>query len=220
MNVKIEPSWKEVLSDEFEKPYFKSLVSFVKSEYQTKEIYPPAGQIFAAFNKTPFENVRVVILGQDPYHGARQAHGLSFSVIEGVRTPPSLANIYKELKSDIGTEISPSGDLSRWAEQGVLLLNATLTVESGKPGSHQQKGWEEFTDSVISLLNSKKEHLVFMLWGSYAQKKGQIIDSQRHLVLKAAHPSPFSADNGFFGSRPFSQANAYLIMHNMDPIEW
>lgn len=220
MDVKIEESWKDAIGDQFEKPYFHTLAGFVRSEYQTKTIYPKASNIFAAFNETPFDQVKVVILGQDPYHGPNQAHGLSFSVLEGVRIPPSLSNIYKEIQSDLGQSISDSGNLDRWAKQGVLLLNATLTVEAGKPGSHQHKGWEEFTDAVIKILNDKREHLVFMLWGSYAQKKGEHIDQKKHLVLSAAHPSPFSADRGFFGSRHFSQANAYLILHDIEPITW
>jgi uracil-DNA glycosylase len=220
MNVKIEPGWKKVLSPEFEKPYFSALAEFVRNEYKTKIVYPPASRIFAAFNETPFDDVKVVILGQDPYHGPNQAHGLSFSVVEGVRTPPSLVNIYKEIETDLGKKVPSSGNLERWAKQGVLLLNATLTVEGGKPGSHQHKGWEEFTDAVIKVINEKKEHVVFMLWGSYAQKKGEHIDQKKHLVLSSAHPSPFSADRGFFGSRHFSQANAYLILHDQNPINW
>lgn len=220
MDVKIEPSWKTVLKEEFNKPYFKALTDFVRERYKTGVVYPPAKNIFSAFDETPFDSVKVVILGQDPYHGPKQAHGLAFSVSEGVRTPPSLINIYKELKSDIGDTSSTSGNLVRWAKQGVLLLNATLTVESGKPGSHQHKGWEEFTDAVIATLNERKSGLVFILWGSYAQKKGSSIDKNKHLVLEAPHPSPFSAERGFFGSRPFSQTNAYLIMTGNDPIVW
>lgn len=220
MDVKIEDSWKNILKEEFDKPYFKELTDFVRGEYKSKNIYPPASKIFSAFNETSFNNVKVVILGQDPYHGAGQANGLSFSVSEGIRTPPSLQNIYKEMKSDLGKEIPESGNLEKWAKQGVLLLNATLTVEAGKPGSHQHKGWETFTDSVVKLLNDKKTHLVFILWGSYAQKKGEQIDRNKHLVLEAPHPSPFSADRGFFGSRPFSQTNAYLVMNDIEPIEW
>ncbi len=220
MDVKIEPSWKTVLQTEFDKPYFKKLTQFVKSEYKNKTVYPPSSKIFTAFNETPFDQVRVVILGQDPYHGANQANGLSFSVSEGIRTPPSLQNIYKEIKTDIGIRTKDSGDLERWARQGVLLLNATLTVEAGKPGSHQNKGWEVFTDAVIKILNEKKEHLVFILWGAYAQKKGEHIDKQKHLVLASPHPSPFSADRGFFGSRPFSKANTYLIRHEEEAVSW
>jgi uracil-DNA glycosylase len=220
MDVKIEQKWKEVLAPEFERPYFKELADFVKSEYKTKKIYPPPAHIFEAFNRTPFDDVRVVILGQDPYHGAGQAHGLCFSVGHGVRTPPSLVNIYKEIKADTGEDAPNDGNLEHWAEQGVLLLNATLTVEAGKPGSHQHQGWEEFTDAVIHALAEQKEHIVFMLWGAYAQKKGAFIDREKHLVLEAPHPSPFSADRGFFGCKHFSQANAYLFAHGSDPIEW
>lgn len=220
MDVKIEPTWKKVLRDEFEKDYFQKLTEFVKEEYKTKTVYPAPSRIFAAFNETPFDKVKVVILGQDPYHGPNQANGLSFSVSEGIHSPPSLLNIYKEIQTDLGKSIPKSGNLERWAKQGVLLLNATLTVEGGKPGSHQHKGWEEFTDAVIKILNEKKEHLVFILWGSYAQKKGAMIDTTKHLVISSPHPSPFSADRGFFGSRPFSQANAYLIMNDIDPIDW
>lgn len=220
MEVKIDASWKEVLDTEFEKDYFKNLANFVKDEYKNKIIYPKAKNIFAAFDATPFKDVKVIILGQDPYHGQNQANGLSFSVSEGIRTPPSLINIYKEIKSDLGKDIPESGNLERWAHQGVLLLNATLTVEASKPGSHQNKGWETFTDAVVKTLNDKKEHLVFILWGSYAQKKGAHIDREKHLVLESPHPSPFSADRGFFGSRPFSKANAYLIMNDLEPIEW
>lgn len=219
MDVKIEDSWKEALKEEFEKPYFKSLAAFVKEQYTTSQVYPPPKQIFAAFNETPFNKVRVVILGQDPYHGQGQANGLAFSVAEGIRTPPSLVNIYKEIKNDLGKEVPSSGNLERWAKQGVLLLNATLTVEAGKPGSHQHKGWEEFTDAVIKILNDQKEHLVFILWGSYAQKKGAIIDRSKHLVLESAHPSPYSAER-FFGNRHFSQTNAYLVMNDVEPISW
>lgn len=220
MDVKIDESWKAALKEEFEKPYFQDLAAFVKEEYKTKTIYPAAKNIFAAFNNTPFDAVKVVILGQDPYHGTGQAHGLSFSVQEGVKNPPSLQNIFKELKSDLAKDPPQSGDLTRWAKQGVLLLNATLTVVAGQAGSHQHKGWEEFTDSVIKLLNEKKEHLVFILWGAYAQKKADMIDKTKHLILQSAHPSPFSADRGFFGSRPFSQTNAYLVMTDQEPINW
>jgi len=215
----MEPSWKKALAEEFNKPYFTELATFIRSEYKNKTIYPPASRIFAAFNETPFDQVKVIILGQDPYHGPNQANGLSFSVAEGIRTPPSLQNIFKEIQSDIGTQVPQSGNLERWSQQGVLLLNATLTVQAGKPGSHQHKGWEEFTDSVIRVLN-EKEHLVFVLWGAYAQKKGEQIDQNKHLVLTSAHPSPFSADRGFFGSRPFSQANAYLVFNDQEPIKW
>ncbi len=208
------------MQPEFDKPYFEELTKFVKKEYQEKTIFPPASRIFAAFNETPFESVKVVILGQDPYHGVAQANGLSFSVSDGIRTPPSLQNIYKEIQSDLKKNPPESGNLERWSRQGVLLLNATLTVESGKPGSHQNKGWEQFTDAVVKILNEKKQNVVFILWGAYAQKKGEHIDRAKHLVIESAHPSPFSADKGFFGSRPFSQTNAYLVMHDLEPIEW
>lgn len=219
MNVRIEPSWAAALAPEFEKPYFKTLTDFVRDEYRTKTIYPPPGKIFQAFNSCPFDEVKVVILGQDPYHGPGQAHGLCFSVNDSVPIPPSLQNIYKELFSDVGVPPASSGNLQRWADQGVLLLNATLTVQAGKPGSHQGHGWEEFTDAAIRTLAERREHLVFLLWGAYAQKKGAVIDSKKHLVLKAAHPSPFSA-SGFFGSKPFSKTNAYLIEQGKKPILW
>lgn len=220
MDVKIEPSWKEVLKEEFSKPYFQELTEFVKSEYKSKTTYPPGSKIFSAFNETPFDKVKVVILGQDPYHGVNQANGLAFSVSDGVTIPPSLVNIYKEIKNDLKKETPSSGNLERWAKQGVLLLNATLTVSAGSPGSHQNKGWETFTDAVIKQLNEKRENLVYILWGSYAQKKGEHIDSTKNLVLTSAHPSPFSADRGFFGSKPFSQTNAYLVFHDQEPIDW
>src|SRR5690606_33202055 len=210
MNVKIEPSGKEVLKEEFGKPYFKNRVELVKNEYQSHTIYPPGKQIFSAFDHTPCDDVKVVIIGQDPYHGAGQAHGLSFSVPEGIKQPPSLKNIFKELDSDLGIPAVQSGNLERWAEQGVLLLNATLTVRASQAGSHQNKGWEEFTDAAIQKLSDEKEHLVFILWGAYAQKKGSIIDSSKHFIIKSPHPSPFSAHNGFFGSKPFSKTNSYL----------
>ncbi|WP_266205319.1 uracil-DNA glycosylase [Pontibacter kalidii] len=220
MHVKIEESWQNVLQDEFEKPYFKELVSFVKDEYTSQKVYPPGNQIFNAFEMCPFDKVEVVILGQDPYHGPNQANGLAFSVSDKVRTPPSLLNIFKEIKSDLGKDLPPNGNLERWAEQGVLLLNATLTVRAGDAGSHQKKGWEEFTNAVVQKVNELKENVVFMLWGAYAQKKGAFIDERKHLVLKAAHPSPFAADRGFFGSRHFSKANAYLEQHGKKPIDW
>jgi uracil-DNA glycosylase len=221
MSVKIEESWRKVLAPEFEKPYFQHLIAFVKGEYATTTVYPAGAQIFHAFEACPFDKVKVVILGQDPYHGKGQAHGLSFSVAPGVRTPPSLHNIFKELQSDLpGTPAPPDGNLDRWAQQGVLLLNATLTVRASDPGSHQKKGWEQFTDAVIQQISDRKEHVVFILWGAYAQKKGEIIDAKKHLVLKAAHPSPYAADRGFFGSRPFSQTNAYLEQHGEQPIHW
>ncbi|MBO7181117.1 MAG: uracil-DNA glycosylase [Bacteroidales bacterium] len=220
MNVTIEESWKRVLSGEFEKEYFKTLRDFIHSEYRTKTIYPPAKQIFNAFDSCPFESVKVVILGQDPYHEPSQAHGLSFSVLPPCPPPPSLVNIYKEIRSDIGTLVSANGDLTAWSRQGVLLLNATLTVEAHKAGSHQNKGWETFTDSAIKALAENREHLVFMLWGSYAQRKGAFIDRSRHLVLQAPHPSPLSAYRGFFGCKHFSSANAYLISQGLSPIVW
>ncbi|MCJ8167090.1 uracil-DNA glycosylase [Pontibacter sp. E15-1] len=220
MNVKIEESWQNVLQDEFEKPYFKNLVSFVKDEYTSQKVYPPGSQIFSAFEKCPFEEVKVVILGQDPYHGPNQANGLAFSVSEKVRIPPSLLNIFKEIKNDLDKDMPATGNLERWAEQGVLLLNATLTVRAATAGSHQKKGWEEFTDVVVQKVNDLKEHVVFMLWGAYAQKKGAFIDESKHLVLRAAHPSPFAADRGFFGNHHFSKANKYLQEHGMQPIDW
>ena len=217
----MEPSWKKTLADEFEKPYFKELAAFVKEEYLNGTVYPHPKNIFSAFDLTPFTEVKVVILGQDPYHGASQAHGLSFSVTEGVRNPPSLQNIFKEIESDIGVRpYVENGDLSRWAKQGVLLLNATLTVRASTPGSHQGKGWEQFTDAVIQALSDKREHLVFILWGNYAKAKGAHIDRTRHLAIESPHPSPFSAHNGFFGSKPFSKANTYLKEHGQSPISW
>lgn len=220
MNVKIEESWKDHLSSEFEKEYFKTLVSFVKQEYKSKTIYPPGSQIFNAFNHCSFNDVSVVIIGQDPYHGPKQAHGLCFSVNEGVPMPPSLLNIFKEIKSDIGKPIPPNGSLVKWADQGVLLLNATLTVEAGKPGSHQNRGWEEFTDAVIKAISDNKQHVVFMLWGAYAQKKGAMIDRSKHHILESPHPSPFSAHRGFLGNRHFSRANEYLKEKGLKEIEW
>lgn len=220
MDVKIESSWKEALKAEFEKPYFKQLVEFVKSEYQTQTIFPPGNRIFSAFDFTPFDDVKVVIIGQDPYHGINQANGLSFSVADGVRHPPSLQNIFKELNSDLNIPIPQSGNLERWAKQGVLMLNATLTVRASQAGSHQNKGWEMFTDAVIQKLSDEKEKLVFILWGAYAQKKGNIIDASKHFIIKSAHPSPFSAYNGFFESKPFSKTNDYLIQNNLGEINW
>lgn len=220
MEVTIEESWKKVLGSEFEKEYFKTLRDFIHSEYRNKTIYPPAKQIFNAFDSCPFESVKVVILGQDPYHEPSQAHGLSFSVLPPCPPPPSLVNIYKEIRSDVGTLVSANGDLTDWSRQGVLLLNATLTVEAHKAGSHQNKGWETFTDSAIKALAENREHLVFMLWGSYAQRKGAFIDRSRHLVLQAPHPSPLSAYRGFFGCKHFSSANAYLISQGLSPIVW
>jgi len=220
MDVKIEQSWKERLKPEFEKSYFKQLINFVKEEKTHHTIYPPGSLIFNAFDKCPFDKVEVVIIGQDPYHGAGQANGLCFSVNDGVRQPPSLKNIFKEIEDDLGKPIPQSGNLERWAEQGVLLLNATLTVRANTAGSHQGKGWEEFTDEVIRVVSEEKKNIVFILWGSYAQKKGAVIDTKKHLVLKAAHPSPFSAHSGFFGCHHFSKANAYLKEHGKREIEW
>ncbi len=220
MDIKIEPSWKNRLQPQFEKPYFQNLIRFVKDEYATHTVFPPGGKIFQAFDACPFDQVKVVLLGQDPYHGPGQAHGLAFSVNDGIPPPPSLINIFKEIKSDLGKPVPKSGNLTRWAEQGVLLLNATLTVRANSPGSHQKKGWEEFTDAAIQALSDQKENLVFMLWGAYAQKKGAIINPEKHLVLKAAHPSPFAADKGFFGCRHFSKANAYLKERGLPEIEW
>ncbi|MFN0032322.1 MAG: uracil-DNA glycosylase [Flavobacteriales bacterium] len=220
MNVQMESRWKEHLSAEFDLPYFRQLTDFVKKEYSEQVCYPPGKLIFNAFTHCPFEQVRVVILGQDPYHGPGQANGLCFSVNEGVQHPPSLQNIFKETKTDTGCDIPASGNLERWAAQGVLLLNATLTVRAHTAGSHQGKGWETFTDAAIRRLNDEKQNLVFVLWGSYAQKKGAFIDTQKHLVLKAVHPSPLSAYNGFFGCRHFSKANEYLLAHGMQPVMW
>jgi uracil-DNA glycosylase len=218
--VKIEQSWKEKLDEEFEKPYFQQLAQFVRDEYKKFTIYPPGGKIFNAFDSCPFDKVKVVILGQDPYHGPKQANGLSFSVNDGIPLPPSLQNIYKELKSDLGVELPASGNLERWAEQGVLLLNATLTVRQGQAGSHQGKGWEEFTDAALRLLAEQREGLVFILWGAYAKRKGALIDRTKHLVIESAHPSPLSATGGFFGSKPFSKANQYLVGRGEKPIQW
>mgnify|MGYP001597086743 FL=1 len=220
MEVKIHESWRSRLAEEFEKDYFKELVAFVVDEYKTKKIYPPPANIFRAFELCPFENVKVVILGQDPYHGPRQANGLCFAVNKDVALPPSLQNIYKEIENDLGVKMPAKGTLEGWAGQGVLLLNATLTVQAGQAGSHQHKGWEEFTDAVIQKISDAKDNVVFMLWGRYAQNKGLMIPRSRHLVLEAAHPSPFSAHSGFFGSHHFSQANAYLDEHNLATINW
>lgn len=220
MNVRIDESWRQVLQPEFDKPYFELLTSFVRTQYQTRQCFPPAGLIFNAFDSCRFDQVKVVIIGQDPYHDVGQAHGLCFSVQDGVKIPPSLENIYKEIARDLGKPIPTSGNLQRWANQGVLLLNATLTVEAHKAGSHQNKGWEELTDAAIAALNEKREHIVFMLWGSYAQRKGQFIDKRRHLVLTAPHPSPLSAYRGFIGCGHFSAANTYLQNHGLSPIEW
>lgn len=223
MNVQIEQTWKEMLRDEFEQPYFEKLIEFVKEEYKCKKVHPPGKLIFSAFDLCPFNKVKVIILGQDPYHRPNQANGLSFSVNDGVTTPPSLLNIYKEIKSDLGKDIPKSGNLERWAKQGVLLLNSTLTVlagDSSQAGSHKGKGWEEFTDSVIEILSKQKENLVFILWGAYAKKKGESIDTNKHLVIKSPHPSPFSANRGFFGSKPFSKANKYLESNGIKSIDW
>ena len=219
-DVKIAPSWKERLNSEFEKPYFNQLIDFVKQEYQAQKVFPPGKEIFHAFDCADFETVKVVILGQDPYHGPGQANGLCFSVREGVVMPPSLKNIFKEIQSDLGKPFPKSGDLQRWADQGVLLLNATLTVRASSPGSHQNKGWEQFTDAVIKEISDKKNNVVFLLWGAYAQKKGEIIDRSRHLVLMSAHPSPFSADRGFFGNKHFSKTNDYLKSKGLKEIDW
>jgi uracil-DNA glycosylase len=220
MEVKIAPSWKSHLEPEFTKPYFLDLISFVKSEYATQVVYPPGREIFRSFDACDFDNVKVVIIGQDPYHGPGQANGLCFSVRPEVKMPPSLVNIFKEIRNDLGKPIPPSGDLERWAQQGVLLLNATLTVRASSPGSHQNKGWETFTDAVIKTISDEKERVVFLLWGAYAQKKGEIIDRQKHFVLLSPHPSPFSADRGFFGNKHFSKANDYLKSKGIKEIDW
>lgn len=221
MDVKIEASWKEVLRDEFTKPYFKQIVEHLKTERaQGKTIYPAGSNIFHAFNATPFPSVKVVIIGQDPYHGAGQAHGLSFSVQPGVPTPPSLINIYKELHEDVGIPIPEHGYLEKWALQGVLLLNASLTVRAGEPMSHSKIGWEKFTNTVIEKISKEKEHVVFLLWGKFAQEKAALIDAKKHYLLKSAHPSPLSARNGFFGNHHFSKTNTFLMQHGLDPIDW
>ena len=214
------PSWKARLSEEFEKPYFTTLIDFVKQEYRTQTIYPPGKEIFKAFDCCDFADVKVVIIGQDPYHGPGQANGLCFSVRDGIRIPPSLVNIFKEIRQDLNKPIPASGNLERWARQGVLLLNATLTVRGSSPGSHQNKGWEVFTDAAIRRISDEKENVVFLLWGSYAQKKGEVIDRSKHLVLMSAHPSPFSADRGFFGCKHFSKANEYLKSKGLKEIDW
>lgn len=219
-DVKIEQSWKAKLAEEFEKPYFETLAAFVREEYKKTRIYPPGSQIFAAFDTCPFERVKVGILGQDPYHGPKQANGLAFSVSDEVPIPPSLRNIYKELEADLGAKPAASGNLESWAKQGVLLLNATLTVRRGSAGSHQGKGWEQFTDATVRILSEQREHLVFILWGAYAQRKGAVIDRSKHLVIESPHPSPLSAERGFFGSKPFSRANAYLEEQGSGAIEW
>lgn len=222
MAASLEPGWLSVLQQEFEKDYMLQLKAFLKAEKDSdKKIYPNNSEIFSALNSTPFKEVKVIILGQDPYHGVGQAHGLSFSVRKGVATPPSLKNIYKELQSDLDGFVIPNhGHLQKWAEQGVLLLNATLTVRASEPGSHQKQGWEIFTDTIIKTLSDKKEHLVFLLWGNYAKQKAALVDESKHLIISSAHPSPFSAYNGFFGTRPFSKANAWLAKHDLRPINW
>jgi uracil-DNA glycosylase len=220
-SIKLEASWKQELIGEFSKPYMVGLRAFLKNEIaQGHKIYPKPSNWFAAFEHTPFDKVKVVILGQDPYHGEGQAHGLSFSVPNGVRPPPSLLNIFKELETDVGVKRPTHGNLLKWADQGVLLLNSVLTVREGQAASYQKRGWEEFTDQAIRALNEKREHLVFILWGSYAQRKGQFIDRSKHLVIEGVHPSPLSASRGFFGSRPFSKCNDYLIKHGKQPIDW
>ena len=220
MDVKIEQSWKNILTDEFDKEYFKNLVEFVKSEYNSHTVYPLGKQIFSAFDYCKFNELKVVIIGQDPYHGAGQANGLCFSVSDGIRKPPSLINIFKEVNDDLGIPIPESGNLERWAKQGILLLNATLTVRANQAGSHQKKGWETFTDAVIKAISDKKERVVFILWGAYAQRKGTVIQTDKHCVLQSAHPSPFSAHNGFFGNKHFSKTNQYLEKTGKKPIEW
>ncbi len=221
MQVKIEESWRKVLQPQFDSAYFELLTNFVRRAYQTSIVYPPGNKIFEAFNRTPFDKVKVVILGQDPYHGPHQAHGLCFSVQPGITVPPSLVNIYKELSQEYQLDYSQrNGDLTHWADQGVLLLNATLTVQGGQPGSHQGKGWETFTDAAIQALSEQREHLVFLLWGSYAQKKGRVIDRRKHLVLETAHPSPLSVYRGFFGCGHFVKTNEYLVQHGLKPIQW
>ena len=220
MEVNIEDSWKRRLQPEFDKPYFYNLTNFVKEEYSKHTIYPPGKFIFHAFNTCPFDKVKVVIIGQDPYHEPGQYYGLCFSVLDGVPFPPSLLNIFKEIENDLGKPMPKSGRLERWADQGVLLINAILTVRAHQAGSHRGKGWEEFTDAVIKILNDEKENIVFMLWGSYAQRKGAFIDRTRHCVLTAAHPSPLSADRGFFGCKHFSKANQYFKSKGISEIEW
>jgi uracil-DNA glycosylase len=220
MEVKIESGWKQRLVSEFEQPYFIELTKFIRQEYGSRQIFPPGKLIFHAFDQSPFDQTKVVILGQDPYHGPGQAHGLCFSVPDGVDQPPSLQNIFKEIQQDLGIPPPSSGNLDRWARQGVLLLNATLTVQANRAGSHQNKGWEQFTDRVIRLLAEEKEHLVFILWGSFAQKKGEFIDRNRHLVLASPHPSPLSSYRGFFGNKHFSKTNDYLQQHGIEQIQW
>lgn len=220
MDVRIEESWKTILANEFDKEYFKKLTEFVRDEYKTYTIFPPAKLIFNAFDQCPFNDLKVVILGQDPYHGPGQAHGLCFSVNDGVDFPPSLRNIFKELQNDVGKPIPKSGNLLAWAKQGVLLINATLTVRANVAGSHQKKGWEQFTDAVIHKINDQKEHVVFILWGNYAISKAKLIDQDKHLVLTSVHPSPLSASRGFFGNKHFNRTNNYLIKNGLNPIVW
>lgn len=220
MDVAIEDSWKTKLTPQFQMPYFKDLVQFVKEEYSNNRVYPPGKLIFNAFDHCSFEQTKVVIIGQDPYHGKGQANGLCFSVNDGIPMPPSLINIFKEIKSDLGKDVPETGNLERWAAQGVLLLNATLTVRANSPGSHQNKGWENFTDQVIRILSEEKSNLVFLLWGAYAQRKGEVIDRSKHLVLSSSHPSPFSANRGFLGCQHFSKANEYLKQHDLPPVDW
>lgn len=220
MSVDIEQSWAKLLDDEFKKSYFENLTRFLKEEYKTNTIFPPGKHIFNAFNYCPFDNIKVVIIGQDPYHGPDQANGLCFSVNDGIKLPPSLVNIFKEIHNDLGVDMPVNGDLSRWASQGVLLLNATLTVRAHEAGSHQRKGWEEFTDAVIKLVSEKKENIVFFLWGAYAQKKGVNIDRDKHCVLESVHPSPLSAHRGFFGNKQFTECNEYLIFSGQKAINW
>lgn len=220
MPIKIADSWKQRLAGEFEKPYFEELIAFVKEEAKQHTVYPPGSLIFNAFEHCSFEETKVVIIGQDPYHGEGQANGLCFSVNEGIKPPPSLVNIFKEIANDLGKPIPSSGDLSHWAKQGVLMLNATLTVRAKTPGSHQKKGWEQFTDAVIRLISEEKSQVVFLLWGAYAQKKGAIIDASKHHILPSAHPSPFSVHKGFFGNKHFSQTNAYLSAQGLPAIDW
>lgn len=220
-NVQIEPSWKAALSEEFDKPYFKNLISFIKEEKaEGKTIYPPGSLIFNAYNTTPLDDVKVVILGQDPYHNPGQAMGLSFSVPKGITVPPSLRNIYKELKTSVGVEKPNHGDLTKWAERGVFLLNSMLTVEKNNPGSHKRSGWQFFTDASIKAISDHREHVVFMLWGAFAKKKAAFIDADKHLILSSAHPSPFAADKGFFGNDHFRLANDYLREHGREPVDW
>jgi len=220
MHVKIESSWHQLLASEFEKPYFLELTKFVKQEYSEQTVFPAGKLVFTAFDHCPVDQVKIVIVGQDPYHGPCQANGFCFSVNPGVPMPPSLINIFKEIKDDLGKQIPPNGDLSRWARQGVLLLNATLTVRSGQAGSHQGRGWEQFTDAAIHKLSALRKNLVYMLWGSYAQKKGLLLDSKNNLILSSPHPSPLSVYRGFSGNRHFSQANAYLVLKGLQPINW